>query len=261
MKFKDGLPKNIVQESIELDGHELIGRIYDLSVVSMYFESYEELSKFPDCKYVIDVNESLTMLVERVRSINLSGDMLWLNPKTDQFFDLPIAEYDWLMVIKDVFLMRYISVFDCALILANDVFELNQPPNKCIKSRLIKLGLPEKALEFLDRIERNQEILRNERNVRFHHGCEKHMSSDDGTFRMASLFAKRGSGIQGQDRNGNDIDLMRFYHEAAEEMRKDFNLSLTKLQQDLNDFLDHLREEFEVRFKPKFRDSDFLAGG
>ena len=119
--------KKITQSDIELDDHNFVGRIYDLSVVAMYFESYEEASKFADCKYAIDVNESLSTLVRRVRSINLSGDMLWLEPTKNQFSNLPIAEYDWLIVAQDVFLMRYISVLDCALILANDIFELNQP--------------------------------------------------------------------------------------------------------------------------------------
>jgi len=188
--------ENIAQFDIELHDHDFVGRVYDLSIVSMYFDSYEEASRFSDCKYAIDVNESLTNLVQRVRSINLSGDMLWLEPTLDQFSNLPIAEYDWLIVAQDVFLMRYISVLDCALILANDVFELNQPPQKCIKSRLVKLGLPKSTVTLLEKVEDGQETLRNERNARFHHGNEKQMSSDDSTFRMASLFAKRGSGLQ-----------------------------------------------------------------
>ena len=201
------LTENIDQFDIELDGHDFVGRIYDLSVVAMHFDSYEEASNFADCKYAIDVNKSLTTLVQRVRSINLSGDMLWLEPTKDQFSNLPVAEYDWLIVAQDVFLMRYISVLDCALILTNDVYELNQPPQKCIKSRLIKLGLPQPTVALLEKVEDNQMTLRNERNARFHHGNEKQMSSDDSTFRMASLFSKKGSGLQGQDRNGEEIDL------------------------------------------------------
>jgi len=112
----------MTQFDIELHDHDFVGRVYDLSIVAMYFDTYEEASRFSDCKYAIDVNESLTNLVQRVRSINLSGDMLWLEPTLDQFSNLPIAEYDWLIVAQDVFLMRYISVLDCALILANDVF-------------------------------------------------------------------------------------------------------------------------------------------
>lgn len=250
-------PRIIVQSNIELDGHEFIGRVYDLSIVSMYFESYDEASKYADCKYTIDVNESLTSLVQRVRSINLSADMLWLEPAVDQFSNLPIAEYDWLMVAQDVFLMRYVSVLDCALILANDVYELNQAPKKCIKSRLIKLGLPQTAVDLLEKIENGQEDLRNERNARFHHGSEKQMSSDDTTFRMASLFAKRGSGLQGHDSNGEKIELSRYYNETAVVMRKDFNAAIEILQEDLDNLLNHFNDEFEIRFKPKFRDSKF----
>lgn len=249
--------KNIAQFYIELHDHDFVGRVYDLSIVAMYFDSYEEVSKYSDCKYAIDVNGSLTKLVQRVRSINLSGDMLWLEPTLDQFSSLPIAEYDWLIVAQDVFLMRYISVLDCALILANDIFELNQSPKKCIKSRLVKLGLPQSTVTLLEKVENGQEALRNERNARFHHGDERQMSSDDSAFRMASLFAKRGAGLQGKDRNSKEIDLTRYYNETSCIMREDFNMAVENLQKNLNDLLNHLEEEFENRFKPKFRDSDF----
>ena len=83
------------------------------------------------------------------------------------------------------------------------------------------------------------------------------MSSDDSTFRMASLFSKRGSGLQGQDRNGKEIDLTRYFNETSSIMRMDFNTAVECLRKDLNDLLDHLEKEFECRFKPKFRDSDF----
>jgi hypothetical protein len=46
------------------DNHKFVGRIYDLSIVGMHFETYEELAKHADC----DVNYALSMLTRRVES-------------------------------------------------------------------------------------------------------------------------------------------------------------------------------------------------
>ena len=104
------------------DIHSFIGRVFDLSIVGMNFDSYDELAQYPDCKYAIDTNYWLTGLVRRVESLNMVGDMLWLDPVPTNFRDLALTRYQWLTVITDVFLTRYISVVDCALLLVNEVY-------------------------------------------------------------------------------------------------------------------------------------------
>jgi hypothetical protein len=104
------------------DMHSFIGRVYDLGIVSMNFDSYDELAQYPDCKYAIDTGYWLTGLARRVESLNMVGDMLWLDPVPKSFRDLALTRYQWLTVTTDVFLTRYISVIDCALLLVNEVY-------------------------------------------------------------------------------------------------------------------------------------------
>jgi hypothetical protein len=76
------------------------------------------------------VNEALTRLVTRVESLNLAGNMLWPELPRD-FRAFPVSRHEWLTVTTDVFLMRYISVVDCALLLVNEIFEFGLDHQAC----------------------------------------------------------------------------------------------------------------------------------
>lgn len=94
---------------ISSDEHYFVGRIYDLSIVEMHFDSCEDLSKIGHCKYVSDVNREISILVNRVESLNLVGGMIWLDLNSDQTFKYPVTKFEWLTIVMDVFLIRYIS--------------------------------------------------------------------------------------------------------------------------------------------------------
>jgi hypothetical protein len=98
------------------DNHEFVGRTYDLSIIGLHFESYEELSKHSDCKSAYDINHVLSTLTRRVESLNIVGAMLWPTKVPMNFKEFPISRYEWLTVSADVFLARYISVVDSAMI-------------------------------------------------------------------------------------------------------------------------------------------------
>ena len=242
------------------DSHQFVGRIYDLSIVSLHFDDYDEIQKYPDCKYAIDVNYAVTALVERMKSINLAGDLLWLDHNRDVFQSLPVSEYDWLKIALDVFFMRFISIVDCALILANEVFELGQEPRKCSKHRLRKAGLPDDIISIIEIMEGSQEKIRHERNSRFHHGSERSLGADDRTFHIASLMSNMGGITVGKDIYGNNINLHNLYSEAAEPLRIEYNSSLKALSEDINTLFDSLEPQFELRFKPKYKSSNFNNG-
>jgi hypothetical protein len=125
------------------DDHEFVGRIYDLSIVEMHFETYEELSKHADCKYAYDVNYALSMLTRRVESLNMVGGMLWPNGMPKNFKTFPVSRYEWLRVSADAFLGRYISVVDCAMILVNEVFECGLAFEACTIQNFKKVPIRE----------------------------------------------------------------------------------------------------------------------
>jgi len=230
--------------------HGFVGRVYDLSIVSMNFDSYAELAQYPDCKYAIDTNYWLTGLARRVGSLNMVGDMLWLDPVPKNFRDLALTRYQWLTVTTDVFLTRYISVIDCALLLVNEVYRLALEPKKCTLKNLKKRGLPGAVTNHLKLMLDEQEVLRNERNSRIHHGEEREFTDDDETFRTASLFNDRFQGMKGTDRYGRRINVDRSFKEGLVSIQRDFNRSTRLLKKQLDNLYDLLWEEFEAHFGP-----------
>lgn len=251
---KKAQTKFLKREMMSSDDHELIGRIFDLSIVELNFESYEELSKYADCRYVFHCGMSMRSLVRRVESLNLVGDLIWVDPSDWDAGQKPVDRYAWLNVAADVFLMRIISVFDCVLLFANDVFESGLEARQCTIRRLTKEGVPAELIELLEALRDDHEALRNERNSRVHQGWERTYSSCDETFRIAASFERIGKGLKGTDSVGKRINSKRYMREGLVELQRDHNTSLRKLEKRLCEIYDHLLPEFEVRFREKFRD-------
>ena len=157
-KFLGALPprpkrarsKFYVRHFIPSDEHPFVGRIYDLGIVQHHFDTYEEMLSHPDSCYLSYTSGSLISLTGRIESLNLVGDLLWPEPLPKSFKGMPVSRYEWLTLATDVFLMRYISVVDCALILADTVFEYDTPLQKCTLSKLRKQGLPPAIIDILD---------------------------------------------------------------------------------------------------------------
>lgn len=233
------------------DNHHFVGRIYDLSIIEMHFESYEELSKHPDCKYAFDVNCVLSMLTRRVESLNLVGSMLWPKKMPSNFANFPVSRYEWLTVSADVFLVRYVSVVDCAIALINEVLEFGLSAQACTIANLKKKGAQEPVVDLIGEMMNDQGSLRQERNGRIHHGAERCFSSEDQMFRIAALFEHRSTGMVGQ--NGRGIPLDRYFREGLIELQREFNAVMKKLVKRLDCLYDVLSPEFESRFSPRFR--------
>jgi len=237
------------------DTHEFVGRIYDLSIVRLHFETYEDLAKHADCKYAYDVNYALANLTRRVESLNMVGSMLWPTNMPKKFAKFPVSRYEWLTVSADVFLARYISVVDCALILVSEVFEYGLSPEACTMGNLKKSPVPPAVLNHLRKLIDDQGLLRNERNRRFHHGSEREFSSDDQMLRTGALFEHQSSGIVGP--NGRPIPTERLFREGLIELQREFNGVTRTLIKQLDRLYDMLIPEFEGRFSPKFAAATF----
>jgi hypothetical protein len=95
-----------------------------------------------------------------------------------------------------------------------------------------------------------QEVLRNERNSRIHHGEEREFTDDDQTFKTASLFNDRYQGMKGTDRYGRRINVDRSFKEGLVSIQRDFNRSTRLLKKQLDSLYDQLWEEFEAHFGP-----------
>jgi hypothetical protein len=253
----------LVRHRISSDNHPFVGRIYDLSIVAYHFDTYEELAAHADCRYVFHINDSLSTLTQRVESLNVVGSLLWPVALPSDFKDFPVSRYEWLNLTADAFLMRYISVVDCALLLINEIYETGLEPRKCSIDALDKRGVSGKAIAILKAMQLDQGRLREERNSRFHHGKERSFSQDDVTFRFASLFEHRHGGVDGTDQFGRTINLERSLREGLVEMQSEFNRSTRRLVRLLNRLYDLLRFDFELRFKPRIRNSKhgLRAGG
>ncbi len=252
-KPKRARSKFLVRYVLPSDTHDFVGRIYDLSIVAFHFDSYEALAVYPDCKYAIDVNEALNRLVARVESLNLVGNMLWPEPLPQDFRAFPVSRHGWLTVAADVFLMRYISVVDCALVLVSEVFELGLNCRACTLSNLRKKGLSARVDQILTEMLRDQGNSRSERNARIHHGQERAFTQDDITLKTAAIFEHRLNGMTGTDCFGRRINLERMLNEGLVELQREFNRSTRILVRQLARLYDELWREFEARFEPRIR--------
>ena len=161
--------------------------------------------------------------------------------------------------VEDIFLMRYISVVDCALLLSNEIFETGLERRKCSIGNLKKQGIPRRVISLLEELRADQGVLRDERNARFHHGIERGITGDDMTFQTAALFEHRGRGIRGLDQDGRRINVERSFREGLVEQQREFNQVTRKLVSQLERLYDQLGTEFETRFIPRFRAGPFVA--
>jgi hypothetical protein len=245
--------KFLIRRVLPSDSHEFVGRIYDLSVIALHFDSYEALANYSDCKYACDVNGALTRVVTRVESLNLAGNMLWPEPLPPDLGSFPISRYEWLTVAADVFLMRYISVVDCALLLVNEIFEFQLEPRACTLRNLRTKGISPNVNRILTEMFRKQASLRAERNARFHHGVERLFTRDDTTFKIAAIFENRLKGISGTDRFDRKINPEGMLKEGLIGLQRDFNRSAASLVRQLARLYDELWREFEEHFGPKIQ--------
>jgi hypothetical protein len=244
---------SLTRHVLPSDDHEFVGRVSDLGIVQYHFETYEELAKYADCKYAFDVGGEVSSLSRRVESLNLAGDLLWPAPLPIDFKSFPISRYEWLTVAADVFLMRYVSVVDCAMLLANEVYEAGLQPKQCTIRNLVRQGVAADVIQTLRDMLDEQGALRAERNARFHHGVERGFTDDDQTFRYAALMEHRIGGAKGRDQKGREIDLDRMFAEGLVELQHIFNEATTRLIDSLNRLYDLLGSEFEKRFGPRIR--------
>lgn len=235
------------------DESKFVGRVYDLSIVGLHFESYRQASKFVDAKYVLDVNLRTSLLTRRVESLNHVGDLLWPK-KPVPLTSLPMSAYEFCNLIQDSFLMRIISVLDCCSILLASVLELGIDPRKTNIASIAKLAPKNRCIRPLEDLSNLQNILRTERNVRFHRAEEEEFTEDDETFRMAALWAHRGRPLEGKDHQGREIDVSRSYSAAISHLRSKFNSNTRTLIRALDKFYKPLEGEFEQRFKAKCAD-------
>ena len=240
--------------------HELIGRIYDLGVVELNFETYEELSAFSDCKYVSHCGVCMRRLVRRVESLNLAGDLMWVDPVVWEKGEQRIDRYAWLNVAADVFLIRLVSVHDCLLLFVSEIYETDLEPRQCTEGQLKKRGVPNPLLELLRSLRDGHQALRFERNSRVHQGWERTYSSCDESFKAAANFERFDRQLKGIDSVGRRINLNRYMKEGLVELQRDHNKSLRILSKRLNQVYDFIQPEFESRFRTKFRDPEMGFG-
>lgn len=237
------------------DDHAFVGRIYSLSIVAYNFDSYEEMAKYPDCLYALSVNELLSLMTRRIESLNVVADMLWLDDEFVQKPTLPINRFQWLNIAADAFLMRFVSIGDCALLLTNEVLELGLSPRKTSLQNVRK-SAPDAThiISALADIQSVIEALRNERNTRFHRGWERQHTSDDTSFRATAAHENSGMEMTGTDQFGRQINNEKFFREGLVNLQRDFNRLCPQIIKAMDKLYDLLEVEFDVRFSPKFND-------
>ena len=235
------------------DDHGFQGRVFDLAKpLHLGFESYEQMDAYPDALYVIDVNWRVELLARRVESLNRIGDMLWTRRLPSPSERFVLSRYEWLSVITDVFLIRLISISDCAALLANAVFQCEISSRKCTIRELRKSGVSGGVIRAIENLGSGYQELRKERNRRFHHGVERECSDDSDVFRAISLLEHRGSGGTFDHRKIKDVD-REYFVGGLEKLKGDFVSAMRALRPNLRRYYGLLEPEFERRFSRMFQ--------
>jgi|WetSurMetagenome_2_1015567.scaffolds.fasta_scaffold97838_2 hypothetical protein len=251
-------PRNIIKQLrtrryiVPSDTSWFVGRVFDLSILGMWFDSYEELEPFPDIRYAFQVNQRTTLMVDRVESLNRVGNLLWPS-KADLKSKFPMSRYDWLSLITDLFLVRLISVFDCCLLLTNEILELGLDARNCKIHTLTKNGAPPSITIALQRLLDDQEKVRIERNYRVHEAWGQDLTEDDIIFRSLAQMEYLCGTKECQNPDGSKTHIRVFYNAARDGLRKEFNKNCRTLVEHLDPIYSLLSSEFEVRFSAKWR--------
>jgi hypothetical protein len=229
-----------------------VGRIFDLSIVDLHFGPNENPDIYPDIKYVRDVLGGIKTLTDRVDSLNLVSEMIWKSPEEISNNGI-VDTYNYFLICDDLFLIRFVSILDCALILVNMVYELGLQNQSCTLNNIKQASIEDQAIDAISYIYETQGKIRNERNSRVHHGQENPFTTDDMTFISSARSTFYGNGICGEDIFGKEIDLRNFIKEAQLMHQKRFTEYTDHMTGSLNLLYDMLWLEFEKRFHHKER--------
>lgn len=235
------------------DSHEFVGRVFDLAgPIQLSFQTMEEVNEFPDCLYVLTVEYRIGLLTRRTESLNLCWKMLNVEEIPIRCCNGTISRYEWLQIVLDVFLSRFVSISDCCLLLINDVLELGIDP-KQINIRLVRKNADHVEIsQIMERIQNIRTDIREERNLRVHRAEERGFTDDDTTFWIASLFESDGQGIKGKDRFGRKIDLSKTYDDAVENIGGELKRTCSDMERELESLYESLDAEFDWRFREKY---------
>ncbi|TCI00183.1 hypothetical protein EJV46_05900 [Roseococcus sp. SYP-B2431] len=154
------------------------------------------------------------------------------------------------MTSADVFLMRYISILDCAVILTNVIYELGLNIQKCTINNIRKKGAPPGVVKVLSKMLDDQGALRDERNARFHHGTEHILTDDDQVFHALSMLERMKIATISSDSSGNKLDVSHFFGTGLYSLQIKFNKPTKSLVKSLNIFYNIIEPDFEGRFGP-----------
>jgi len=237
---------------INIDDHTFVGRVNDLSVVGLNFDSSDQFEKFEDINYALWTNYWLSALVNRVHSLNIPIDMTKYTVEQAFVRHNPLGAYDWLNVTEDVFLMRSSSVVDCLLILMNEIEEIGETPKKCVLNRLQKKGLSKASVDQVDAINIHLTNHKNERNERFHHGLDNEFTDDDRVLKLKSNMIKYGTDI-----NTSNIPAEKQPEVLFKKVQSELGKKYSKIAKIIADSIyvafDKLEPEFESRFSDKYK--------
>ena len=242
--------------SPDLAEARLVGRVFDLAQpLQLGFQSWEQVREYKDAEYVLSVFFPMDFLYSRFESFQAILTLLEQDFTSEQVQALKTSRHQWLNLIRDSFLMRYSSIFDCTLILSNSVCELNLSYEKCTLYHLRRSGLPDDLIAQLEAFHGQIKRIVSERNERFHRGWEKTVSQQEQIFKIASSFEVSGNSLVGSDEHGHPINLESMFSEAITEFSAEAFTALRELQEVAVTTLDILEPYFESKFLDYFRDS------
>ena len=156
---------------------------------------YEDLLRDnPHRAYVIAIEYRALIIVDRVKSLNISDRMLAYDGFPIKTAEGAIFRDQWIRIIRDVLLARITLIRDCCFLLVAEIYELGLDPRKVSLRVLKKLVTNVAIVDLLTKIAHTGQNIRNERDRYLHRGEQTAFSDEmDQFFQIMAM--SEGSGI------------------------------------------------------------------
>lgn len=239
----------------DLCEHPLLIRVGELGIVGYSFRTKEEVSPFPDAWYLLSVDARAGILKQQLKSVQTL--IVFLQDLTD-IDAASINSHALLQIVTDAAHVRISSIADLTLILAREIFEIELSDVDTSFGNLRRLLPTQSLLAGLGRLTASNRPWRLRRNKRFHSGFRHEAGDLDTMLEFGSLWRERGFEVQLHSPDGGAVTLQELFNLQIEQLMQDILDELNFISSELNNILNALLNEFELRFKTKANESNSL---
>jgi hypothetical protein len=219
---------------------------------------YSELLRDnPHRAYVIAIENFMTVIVNRFKSLNLLDRMFAYDSFPISTPEGSIFRYDWIRILLDVLLSRLTSIRDCCFLFAAELYELGLDPRR-VNLAILERSIGDKEVTVLLKgITDAARGIRDERDRHLHRGEQRELTDEsDQIFELLSraegeshprfAFTKTDG-----TNHSVEMDLAQMHSKAIEKIRNEYHREGDQLLKLTRELFIASGSEFEKRWAKK----------